>query len=134
TGGDPWRAARVLAACLSRPLAVARSHDAHGVHRAGRAAPFPHAAARCDRARGPRGDGAAGVSALAFRKSGRKAEHAPTQPLVVGGGRLVAPLPRPAIAASAQTLRIVPQVAAWRDNITGILKGPSVMLWNVSKG
>jgi peptide/nickel transport system substrate-binding protein len=26
------------------------------------------------------------------------------------------------------------QSAAWRDNVTGILKGPSVVFWNVSKG
>ena len=26
------------------------------------------------------------------------------------------------------------QSAAWRDNITGILKGPSVVFWNVAKG
>src|SRR5262249_46045400 len=37
-----------------------------------------------------------------------------------------------------ETLPFIPlggyrQSAAWRDNVTGILKGPSVVFWNVSK-
>ena len=39
---------------------------------------------------------------------------------------------------SFETLPFIPlggyrQSAAWRDNVTGILKGPSVVFWNVSK-
>ena len=38
-----------------------------------------------------------------------------------------------------QSLPFIPlgrylQSSAWRDNITGILKGPSVVFWNVRKG
>ena len=37
-----------------------------------------------------------------------------------------------------ETLPFIPlgayrQSAAWRDNLSGILKGPSIVFWNVSK-
>jgi peptide/nickel transport system substrate-binding protein len=48
-------------------------------------------------------------------------------------------LEREYVLRAYETVPFIPmgryiQSSAWRDNLTGILKGPSIVFWNVRKG